>query len=504
MELDECFAKLVIQDQPENAMDRGARIGDALSEATQKWFHEYFPLGPSDSAKQDLVDTWIQILCIDFGDNNPLWDNWLAFVFLAWGDHWLPEIIAEFLDGEAEQIVDELYADFATELPRYQVLSRISFLESSLKHCVEAPPEPHRPAVNGGLGALRHPKTTSRVYQPVPRAYGCQEAWLQHLRQCTFLDLPVTPFCPRYKSIQEQPVFLVVHLFSGRRREGDFHQALHQLAETSNWKVVILSLDTAVSTEYGNLMTGTTSWQTLSALSLSGRVAATLCGPPCETFSEARYTPAPPGETLWPRPLRSFDRLFGLEGLTFRELKQCAVGSSFFLQTIWILCIHIQCGGLFVAEHPARPADASRPSIWTSPIVQLLLMLPELQLHHVAQYQWGAEAVKPTGLLALAMPFFRCDLYKKAFSDAVKPTSAAIGKNPNGEFNTSRHKEYPGRFCLALAFTFANQFNRLLGSDRIRAVPHTAQDLDEWVEFAAKASTPIRTGAQWLPDFQNL
>ena len=81
-------------------MDRGARIGDALSEATQKWFHEHFPLGPSDSAKQDLVDTWIQILCVDFVDNNPLWDNWLAFVFLAWGDHWLPEIIAEFLDGE--------------------------------------------------------------------------------------------------------------------------------------------------------------------------------------------------------------------------------------------------------------------------------------------------------------------------------------------------------------------------------------------------------------------
>ena len=131
-------------------------------------------------------------------------------------------------------------------------------------------------------------------------------------------------------------------------------------------------------------------------------------------------------------------------------------------------------------------------------------MLPELQLHHVAQYQWGADAVKPTGLLALAMPFFRCDLYKKAFSDAVRPTRAAIGKNPNGEFNTSRHKEYPGRFCLALAFTFANQFNRLLGSDRTRAVPHTAQDLEEWVASAAKASTPIRTGAQWLPDFQNL
>lgn len=210
-ELDECYAQLVIQDQPEAAMDRGAQIGDALSAATQRWFKEHFPHGPSDSAKQELIDTWIQILCIDFGDNNPSWDNWLAFVFLAWGDHWLPDIIAEFVDGEAEQIVDELYADFATELPRYQALSRISFLETSLKHCVETPPAPHRPIVRGGIRGLRHPKINSRVHQPVRRAFGSQADWLQNLRQCTFLDMPPPQFCPLYKMIQEQPVFLVVH-----------------------------------------------------------------------------------------------------------------------------------------------------------------------------------------------------------------------------------------------------------------------------------------------------
>ena len=86
MELDECFAKLVIQDQPENAMDRGARIGDALSEATQKWFHEYFPLGP---VRTLLNKIWLtpgsRFSALISVDNNPLWDNWLAFVFPCLG-----------------------------------------------------------------------------------------------------------------------------------------------------------------------------------------------------------------------------------------------------------------------------------------------------------------------------------------------------------------------------------------------------------------------------------
>ena len=154
------------------------------------------------------------------------------------------------------------------------------------------------------------------------------------MRQCTFDSIPDAARCPRYKDVADPPTFLVIHLFSGRRRKDDFHDALKTIAAQSCWQVIVLSMDTAVSLEYGNLMIGAPSWSSLIALYMAGRVSATLCGPPCETFSEARFTEAPDGVSRWPRPLRSMSRLFGLEDLTMRELRQCAVGSSFFLQCV--------------------------------------------------------------------------------------------------------------------------------------------------------------------------
>ena len=504
-ELEECKNQLEIHAMPPSALEIGAQIGDALSDATQNWFRKHYPQGPSPDEKQELIDQWIQILCIEFGENNPAYDNWLAFVFLAWGDHWLPELIAAFMDGEAEYVVDEFFAEFAVELPRYQVLARISYLESCLRHCVETEPAPHRKPRQIDLSC--HPKRNSKVSHKVPRAHGEQTQWLEQIRGSGLEEAPELQSCPRYKSLDDLPTFLVAHLFSGRRWEGDFHHELCRFAADKNWRVVILSLDTAVSVDFGNLMRHTVSWTTLTSIYLSGRIAATLCGPPCETFSEARFMDKPadcPGHIRWPRPLRSSERLFGLEGLSMKELRQCFVGSSFFLQCVWALCIHITMGGVYVAEHPAPPTEVSRPSIWTSPIIQLLLGLPDLVLHCVAQYRWGAEAVKPTGLLVWDMPFFRRDMYSLALSDVAKPTVAAIGTDSTGQFRTARHKEYPGLFCRALAFSVGQQFGRFLSGGRTRADPATLEALDEWIRNAARECSEIRTGAQWLPDFQDL
>ena len=218
--------------------------------------------------------------------------------------------------------MEDLYADFVADLPRFQTLSRISALRSSLRHVHDEPPQAHRQKASPIFGPPRHPTAHTKIQQAVPRPYGEQEEWSARLRQCRFATMPTIAACPLYRTLPDIPTFLFVHLFSGRRRTGDFHMELQNFALQKNWRVVILSLDTAVSIEYGNLLHHTVSWRALEECYLAGRIAGTLCGPPCETFSEARFTPPPEGSEHWPRPLRSFAQLFGLEGLSARELRQ--------------------------------------------------------------------------------------------------------------------------------------------------------------------------------------
>ena len=503
-ELERCLSQLEFSVLPQDPLQCGADLGDALSCATQTWFERFYPHGPSVEEKQLLPEAWLGAMCDTFEATDLAIDEWVQFAFLAWGDHWLPDIVAHLLDGQAEYDVEDLYADFVADLPRFQTLSRISALRSSLRHVHDAPPQAHRQKVLPVPGPPRHPTANTRIRQAVPRPYGEQEEWSVRMRQCKFATMPKIAACPLYRTLPDVPTFLFVHLFSGRRRTGDFHMELQNFVSQKNWRVVILSLDTAVSIEYGNLLHHTVSWRALEECYLAGRIAGTLCGPPCETFSEARFTPPPEGSDHWPRPLRSFAQLFGLEGLSARELRQCHTGGNFFLQCVWVLAAHIAYGGIFVAEHPAPPFLEERPSIWTSAVVQTLLQLPDLVLHCVQQYRWGATAVKPTGLLAWNLPFFRKDLYSLSLPDSVKPDTAAIGKDDQGNFRTSKHKEYPKAFCKALAFVVAQQFERFVRSHGTRSCPAASEVLDQWIAQAAAASTPVRDDSHWLPDFQHL
>ena len=139
-----------------------------------------------------------------------------------------------------------------------------------------------------------------------------------------------------------------------------------------------------------------------------GCIAATISGSPCETFSAARAQPPPAdldGSIRWPRPLRSYSRLFGLDHLTFKELRQLGCGTAFYLQTAVALTYQLIYGGYAISEHPGEPQDPNLPSIWRTAILQLLMKHPQIRLHRVAQWRWGATVYKPTGLLAVCGTF---------------------------------------------------------------------------------------------------
>ena len=137
-----------------------------------------------------------------------------------------------------------------------------------------------------------------------------QQQWHDQLRHVKWDQSMPARQIPRLLRGGE-PHFVFVHLFSGRRRTFDVHYWLAQWANFRGIKITILSMDTAVSEEYGNLQVDKCSWKKLVELYEHGAISASLAGAPCETFSAARHLPPPDHADAthkWPRPLRSAAR----------------------------------------------------------------------------------------------------------------------------------------------------------------------------------------------------
>ena len=491
-------------DRPADHLAKGLRLGDALSEFTHRWAQCTQQQRSDDSP--DLADGWIRLLDV-FGRD---YDEWAAFVFQQWGEHMLPEIVEGLLDGELEYVIDAQFAETAELFPRTErarCLSQRRVRLSLLQDEIQRPDLPHRPVRRG---AANH-KERAATRQKIPSAYHEQVQWQAMMRTIKWDQMPSCNTLPTILNPDADatlPCLLVVHLFSGRRREGDLHWHLQQLAPGLRVRFVVLSMDTAVSPWYGDLWYQSPSWRRLEQCYALGLVAMTMVGSPCETFSEARFTPPPPEDpTRWPRPLRSSDWFFGLPDLTNRELHQVHTGTNFWLQGLQTLGSHIAHGGLFISEHPGMPKDPDRPTTWRAPLTELLRQHPDVHLSHISQWQWGAEAVKPTGLLAHRLPRLMTSMYSCSLPEARRPEVAAIGKSPEGDFRTAKLKEYPRALSKALATAFCDQVRADARAGHLADPKPWSQLADgpslwQWIQEAAESSEQIRTNASVLPDYQ--
>ena len=93
----------------------------------------------------------------------------------------------------------------------------------------------------------------------------------------TWTEQPPVPVCRRSDGSR---VIYIVHLFSGRRRENDCHHWVEVLQKTyfPDVEVILLSLDTAVCGQQGNLLEGEGLQVLLKMVSL-GLITASLSGP---------------------------------------------------------------------------------------------------------------------------------------------------------------------------------------------------------------------------------
>lgn len=256
------------------------------------------------------------------------------------------------------------------------------------------------------------------------------------------------------RPIGKERVFL--HAFSGRRRLGDLQHYL-EAAFSRNAEGVLLhviSMDVVIDQEWGNACKPETRDFWLRG-ALNGYVHGGLCGPPCETWSQARFADLGIEGARQPRPLRSLEWLWGLPSLALREMSQIAVGNELLLFSLDLLICLAHSEGLGILEHPGEPEDETKPSIWRLPIVQLLRQLPGFEYVDFAQGLLGAKSPKPTRLLTLNLDSLPRFLHSHRLCPDL-PKNAAIGKLHDGQWATSSLKEYPPALNRALGESIAH------------------------------------------------
>ena len=197
--------------------------------------------------------------------------------------------------------------------------SKVAFLQSACEG--QDPDQPHRPVRRGPTYRRGSTRFVKESYQ----RYLNHDQWKEGILGIKIPFFRGRKELPFYRQLQGRPIFLIIHLFSGRRRSDDFHEKLASMIRGRPYDVHILSLDTAICKTIGNLAQTSETWSRMGSLLEKGAIAGGIAGPPCETFSAARYHEPSEEEKAsgqrWPRPLRDEEWPWGLQDLSCRELR---------------------------------------------------------------------------------------------------------------------------------------------------------------------------------------
>ena len=243
-----------------------------------------------------------------------------------------------------------------------------------------------------------------------------------------------------------------VHFFSGFRRKGDLHQHLEHRIIAPGLELHVISVDLCLQKEQGNLLAphAHAFWQRQIA---SGQIIGAGGGPPCETFTAARF------QEDGPRALRVAEFPHGLPALSGREWRQVLVGSRLFQFLLDQLLLLAQCGGCGFCEHPQFPVwlkSVQAARVWAHPAVRALRLLRCCGVTSFDQCVFGAPALKPTTILHLRLPEFRSAVFTLGRMGRCLHGAGAHsqlkGLEEDGKtFRTARCKIYPSGLNQALA-----------------------------------------------------
>jgi len=278
-------------------------------------------------------------------------------------------------------------------------------------------------------------------------------------------------------------------MYSGHRRFAD-------LAQWRSWKseIIPISIDLAIHKQHGNILKDDIRKRLIWARKVTGGHA----GPPCETFSFARWLLLEDGQG--PQPLRNTEAPWGRDNLSLKEVQQVVTGTKLMLQGIYLLLlIYLQGISFSLAlEHPkGRDGQEGRWSIWESAFLKLLLLAGDVWRVDFLQGPLGQPFAKPTSIIAGRLPDLPQQLFA-LYQPHWRPTERLGGRNSDGKtWKTSRAKAYPPRLCQALAMSHLQHAAAL----QCEGFEEDPAGLDVVVEALAKGFDPyisrMRKGPPW-------
>ena len=244
------------------------------------------------------------------------------------------------------------------------------------------------------------------------------------------------------RPLAEGRLFFLV-FFSGHRRDGDLIQYL----EWTDALITPIPIDLAIDGTWGNAL-DCNLW---AELIVARKVLGCHCGPPCETYSDARWLEMEEAAVRrLPRPLRSWFHGWGMPCRSFKEAQQTFTGSRLMMVSITYLLLIYLYGGCGSLEHPRGKAPyKDHWSVWCSSLIRRLTQSVDWQTLSFLQGPLGVPYAKPTRLLCMRLPTMPKQIFGR-YQKGWKATETLGGKEDSGSWKTAKAKVYPPKLCKAL------------------------------------------------------
>ena len=256
--------------------------------------------------------------------------------------------------------------------------------------------------------------------------------------------------CRRVKQLPER-VFVVLHLFSGKRRQGDYEDQVRKLATLKGLRVLIVSVDLGSDVAWDVTEAGT--FHSLITLAKEGLIDAVGGGPPCGTWSKLRFRPH------GPRPLRFDWCPWGRPDVSAVEHDRLCEGNTLMVHFLALCEAIARRGGLYWLEHPADPDEEPMPSIWRTEAYLAFEKRVRGRRCRLDQCAFGGPTVKPTTVSNnVGLP--RCG--PRCPGNHVH--GLALGRTKDGRFRSQRLAQYPQGLCEWLAEHVVDVFSDWLNS----------------------------------------